>query len=84
MCNPFSPELDPDKLIALHTGVAVKGDVANKILNLHETGKKWMDNFIEECKVDPKRFEARIPRQKVNKMNSFSNDYNDIKCQTFA
>ena len=43
-----------------------------------------MDNFIEECKVDPKRFEARIPRQNVNKRNSFSNDYNDIKCQTFA
>ena len=65
-CNPFSPELDPDKLIALHTGVAVKNEVAEKILTMEETGKKWMDAFIEECKANPKRFEERIPRTKVN------------------
>ena len=65
MCNPFSPELDPDKLIALHTGVTVKNCIAEKILNLKKTGKEWMDNFIAECKADLKRFEARIPRKKV-------------------
>ena len=66
MCNPFSPELEPDKLIALHTGVAVKDDIADQMLKLKETGKEWMDTFIQECKDDPKRFEARIPRKKVN------------------
>ena len=66
MCYPFSPELDPDKLIALHTSIAVKDDIADQILKLRETGKQWMDDFIKECKADPKLFEARIPRKKVD------------------
>ena len=33
-----------------------------------------MDNFIEEYKADPKKFEAWIPRKNVNKSHSISNN----------
>ena len=65
MCNPFSPLLDPNKLICLKSGMAVNDHIASQLLEFKNTGKKWMNEFIDDCKSDPKQFKKRLPRRQV-------------------
>ena len=70
MCNPFSPLLDPNKLICLKSGMAVNDHIASQLLEFKNTGKKWMNEFIDDCKSDPKQFEKRLPRRQVPNFNN--------------
>ena len=51
--NPFGEDLRDDNLYCMTTGVALKDDIAEELINLVETGEQWMNEFIEECKVRP-------------------------------
>ena len=52
MCNLFSPLLDPNKLICLKSGMVVNDDIATQLMEFKNTGKKWINEFIDDCKSD--------------------------------
>lgn len=63
--NPFDNSLPKDKLFRLTGGAAVSDDIAGELVNFLTTGQKWCDEFIQECKLRPERFEEPIARKKV-------------------
>ena len=63
--DPFSPDLDPEKLNCFTNGVALKADIAEDLLGMYGTGEKWMKEFIAECKENPRRFEETIKRRQI-------------------
>ena len=63
--NPFSPDLDPEKLYCFTNGVALKADIAADLLGMYSTGEKWMKEFTAECKENPARFEQTVKKQQV-------------------
>ena len=64
--NPFAEALlkDPN-LFCLADGKKMPDEVKEDMLNLFQIGKKWKDEFLQECFEDPSRFERPLRRRKV-------------------
>ncbi len=75
--NPFS--IDDDALYCLNTGRAASDPVKNDLLHCRETGSKWYEEFVDQSKDDPGRFEKAIKRRKVK---NFTNDAVKVKVTT--
>ena len=79
--NPFDPTLDKTKLYRLTGGPAVSEEIASEIIDFYKTGKAWYEEFINECKNDPARFEKPITSRKLrnlsgkNKNNGFHHSW---------
>lgn len=78
--NPFDPTLDKTKLYRLTGGPAVSEEIASEIIDFYKTGKAWCEEFINECKNDPARFEKPIKSRKVRNLSgkNKNNGYNGI------
>ena len=63
--NPFDSELNNNKLYSLMNGVALDPEIAAGLINFYSTGQRWMEEFIEECKARPERFEERLQSRRV-------------------
>ena len=68
--NPFQDNL-LDKLFCLTTGCAASSDVQNDLTSIVDSGTIWSDQFQDECKDDPSRFERPI---KCRKIKNFASD----------
>ncbi|KAJ8670310.1 hypothetical protein QAD02_001569 [Eretmocerus hayati] len=60
--NPFSADLDDDKLYNISTGKAVSDEISGSLLGILEKGEALKKKFISECSADPTRFEKVITR----------------------
>ena len=69
--NPFQDNL-LDKLFCLTTGCAASSDVQTDLTSIVDSGTIWSDQFQDECKDDPSRFERPIKRRKIKKFASDS------------
>ena len=49
--------MSDDHLYCLTTGKAASDDVRNDLLQVVEKGKLWHEEFLSQCKENPKRFE---------------------------
>ena len=67
--NPFSEELQKDRLFNLTTGKAASPEVQEFLLSVNERGNEQHQKFRSECLHDPSRFKRPIKR---NKMLTFS------------
>ena len=74
--NPFSEEVNKDRLFNIGTGKSSKQEAAEFLLNVNKIGQKAQEGFIIQCITDSKRFEERILRHKIlnfaNKGASYS------------
>ena len=61
--NPFKENLPA--LICLTTGRATSTDIQDDLTDIVNIGSKWYQEYLTECKDDPKRFEKPIKRRKV-------------------
>ena len=61
--NSFT--VSDDHLYCLTTGKAASDDVRNDLLQVMEKGTLWHEEFLSQCKENPKRFEQPIKRRKV-------------------
>ncbi len=66
--NPFDPTLDKTKLFRITGGHAVSEEIAAEVIDFYKTGKAWCEEFINECKNDPARFEKPIKSKKVRNL----------------
>lgn len=69
--NPFDDNLNSDQLYNLCTGKAASKDTCEFLLNVKSMGEKQLTAFIQECKINPTRFDRPI---KKNKINTFSSE----------
>lgn len=67
--NPFSADLNPAKLFNLSTGKSASTDTAEFLMNFEKNGTEQMQKFINECKLDPNRFDRPLKR---NALKNFS------------
>lgn len=63
--NPFSHDLNKEKLFNLSTGKAASSLTTDFLMNVQSTGTKQMEVFIEQCQLDSKRFDKPIKRNPV-------------------
>jgi hypothetical protein len=63
--NPFSAEIDPEKLYNIGTGKAASESTEQFLLNVAQIGEQRRCQFIVECIEDPNRFEKKIQKVKV-------------------
>lgn len=69
--DPFSDDLNPSKLFNLSSGKAASAETTEFLLNFEQNGIKQMKMFINECKVDSKRFDRPL---KKNVLRNFSTE----------
>ena len=67
--NPFQDNL-LDKLFCLTTGCAASYDVQNDLTSIVDSGTIWSDQFQDECRDDPSRFERPNKRRKIKQFAS--------------
>ena len=67
--NPFVESCD--NLYCLSTGKAAFDSFKNDLLMVQEKESEWHQQFVTECKEDPKRFEGPI---KCKKLENFAYD----------
>lgn len=87
--NPFDVNVDEDFLLNIATGKAAKDETAQFLLTVEERGEKLRETFINECLVNPARFEQRIKRNKilnspsenVKKKNKIAGKVQEIRMQ---
>ena len=58
----FSGEQGSD-LFKIASGRALNEEIADELINLYTLGETWMAKFIDECKLQPNRFEEPIKIQ---------------------
>lgn len=74
--NPFSDEINTKKLFNVSTGKAASEAAMKFLLNVTSTGERQRDTFIEECRLDSKRFDRPIKR---NTIKNFAAENASIK-----
>ena len=57
--------MNKDLLFNIGTGESSKQEAAELLLNINKIGQKARESFSYQCIKDAKRFEKRIPRQKI-------------------
>ena len=57
--------MNKDLLFNIGTGESSKQEAAELLLNVNKIGQKARESFSYQCIKDAKRFEKRIPRQKI-------------------
>lgn len=75
--NPFT--VHDEALYCLTTGKAVSESVRDDLLRCRDTGSGWHQDFINECKENPERFQKAIKRRKVK---NFAQDAVKLKIST--
>jgi len=63
--NPFEIADNKNMLINIGSGKAASPNVTNFFTNVESIGRKAKDKFIEECNINPKRFEETIKKRKL-------------------
>lgn len=63
--NPFSEDIEHEFLFNLGTGKSAKKETESYLLNICTIGETERQKFINECIVNPNRFEQRIKSQKI-------------------
>ena len=63
--NPFSNDIDPNQLFNISTGAVASDDIDDFLLNIESKGEELQNKFIEECSINPDRFESPIQRVKT-------------------
>ncbi|CAG4994332.1 unnamed protein product [Parnassius apollo] len=69
--NPFSENVDKDRLFNLSTGKAASSNVTDYLLNVKSLGQEQKLKFFSECSEDSTRSVRTISR---NKINNFASD----------
>ena len=64
--NPFSQNLDATSLYNLGTGKRAKEETEHFLLHFMDIGNDAREAFINECFLDPERFEKHIKGQKIH------------------
>lgn len=69
--NPFSEDINHDKIFNLNSGRAASTEVTEFLVNVESNGLKQLNTFITECHEDATRFEKPI---KNNTIKNFPSD----------
>ena len=64
--NPFSLDFNTEILFNIGSDKAASKEAISFLLHVTDTGNRARDEFIEECKINPGRFEERIKKQKIH------------------
>lgn len=84
--NPFDENLQKDSLFNIKTGKKVSKEAEDYLLSYIFEGEKKRDNFLDECKQNPDRFEERITKSKIINFctESFSKSNKSKKAEEIA
>ena len=69
MMNPFD-QVDKARSYNIARGKAASVDTEQFLLTVNVTGKISKKSFISECKRRPERFVEKIPKQKVQRLET--------------
>ena len=68
--NPFSDDINQERLFNIATGKSTTEETCNFLLNINQLGHSLMENFIKECVEDAARFEKPIAKQKLKEVQA--------------
>ena len=74
--NLFSLNLNKKILFNIGSGKAASKETTLFLLHVTDIGNRAREEFIEECKSNPKRFEEKIKKQKIH---SFATEGDNFK-----